>query len=614
VNKVDRVESKKYLVNLQNQEIGEIVVAHVAEAHVDRLIKEFNVEHFVASSATVRTPKFLSLVSLVVPPFIRHAHVHALLTTVLRYEEAAAFLDEHALSTNEAQVELFSVVPRRRKHGLLKPNGGDFPQLRIATAASLARGPKLPVTWRIVVVGRGSETAEAVREGLHSSPWCRFLSTTVLGRGDRIKTIDGDKKIVTVADAAETTKQIPYDVLVLAEDLDEVTIQQLPQPTPLGVVAVTDKSLDQVITDKVRSLRWNPLARVVVYGGDLEGLQVVGKLLAEGVPGEKISLVVPEGTATADAGIQLSWEQTTRKKVEVLSGAEFTLKSVEQMNNKIRGVVFSSGRKVSCRLLVTCAKNDVSEGLYHALEDAKIVYDGRIVLSRNFQTSHANIYATGSVAMFSKTLRPEGPSPDSAFLRHEEYNKRECGLRLANELAMKAVNEAEHAFAENAGAPIFQVPLVKHGVVPGALTYVRVEMCGMQRKSDPSGKQIMTNTLPTGGRLFELDIRNNRVARVVYLGKDSIDTDALMSIVGLRVEFLNKIVERFHAGKIDDLMDFLTVEVWSKGLFHDRFPDFIGSLLDRANNGKTVEIQDIKKSLVAFLRKADLGDFFMIAN
>lgn len=53
-------------------------------------------------------------------------------------------------------------------------------------------------------------------------------------------------------------------------------------------------------------------------------------------------------------------------------------------------------------LLVACRKADVSPWVFACLNDAGVVYDGRIVVDGAFRTSDPNIYAAGTAAKLSR--------------------------------------------------------------------------------------------------------------------------------------------------------------------------------------------------------------------
>ena len=73
-----------------------------------------------------------------------------------------------------------------------------------------------------------------------------------------------------------------------------------------------------------------------------------------------------------------------------------------------------------CDLLVTCDKPEVDPAVFYALNDASVVYDGRLVVDHEFRTNDADIYSAGTLAKFSRRNA-------HAALPMENYNSHEVG-------------------------------------------------------------------------------------------------------------------------------------------------------------------------------------------
>ena len=85
-------------------------------------------------------------------------------------------------------------------------------------------------------------------------------------------------------------------------------------------------------------------------------------------------------------------------------------------------------KEMDCRLLITAGHRDVDQDVFHSIHNNGLVYNGRLIVDKNFQTTDPSIFASGSLCEFSgryKSLAMGRP------LRLDRYNGREMGSRLA---------------------------------------------------------------------------------------------------------------------------------------------------------------------------------------
>ena len=84
--------------------------------------------------------------------------------------------------------------------------------------------------------------------------------------------------------------------------------------------------------------------------------------------------------------------------------------------------------ELECKVLITCCHRDVDEDVFKSIHDNGLVYNGRLIVDRNFQTTDPSILAAGSLCEFSNRYKSlsQGRS-----LRMDRYNGREIGSRLA---------------------------------------------------------------------------------------------------------------------------------------------------------------------------------------
>merc|ERR1712060_10783 len=84
--------------------------------------------------------------------------------------------------------------------------------------------------------------------------------------------------------------------------------------------------------------------------------------------------------------------------------------------------------ELEARVLITCGHRDVDPDVFKSIHDNGLVYNGRLIVDRNFQTTDPSIFAAGSLCEFSNRYKSlsQGRS-----LRMDRYNGREMGSRLA---------------------------------------------------------------------------------------------------------------------------------------------------------------------------------------
>jgi hypothetical protein len=84
--------------------------------------------------------------------------------------------------------------------------------------------------------------------------------------------------------------------------------------------------------------------------------------------------------------------------------------------------------EVDCRVLITAGHRDVDQDVFLSIHNNGLVYNGRLIVEKSFQTTDPSIFAAGSLCEFTGRYKPiaQGRS-----LRMDRYNGREMGARLA---------------------------------------------------------------------------------------------------------------------------------------------------------------------------------------
>jgi hypothetical protein len=78
--------------------------------------------------------------------------------------------------------------------------------------------------------------------------------------------------------------------------------------------------------------------------------------------------------------------------------------------------------------MVTCGHRDVDEDVFKSIHNNGLVYNGRLIVDKNFTTTDPSIFSAGSLCEFSNKFLGQA---NGRSLRMDRYNGREMGARLA---------------------------------------------------------------------------------------------------------------------------------------------------------------------------------------
>jgi len=333
-------------------------------------------------------------------------------------------------------------------------------------------------------------------------------------------------------------------------------------------------------------------------------------VLEEG--GEAGAQVDRRGNTASDDGSQHSARAPSRSGVDEGggdSGISPRIKCGILEDNGVSTHGFPQ-KLLACRVLITADAVNVDPDIFNSVHGNGLVYDGRLIVDHNFKTTDDAIFGAGSLCEFSRRFQRKNAE---RYLRHDGFNGREVGAKLAQMLLRKldpvngdtaAAGAVMGTKGGNAGMnnipednafdsldleesspellPEFYMPIAKGGFLPGNLHYYRIASCRKgevqyEQGESKADRVITTDTLDinTGqGHYCRLTSDNfGKVDSITYLGGEELQVESLWSLVGLSETFLNHLFVRWRDGDIPDIVEFLTDD-WATALFHDRFMDF----------------------------------------
>jgi len=159
--------------------------------------------------------------------------------------------------------------------------------------------------------------------------------------------------------------------------------------------------------------------------------------------------------------------------------------------------------KIQCRVCITAGHRDVDVDIFNAIHDNSLVYNGRLIVDRIFQTADLSIFGGGTLCAFSGKYKSliQGRS-----LRMENYNSREIGMRMARAFFDLLDPIAKNINGENALSeeiPFFSLPFGQGGVIPGNLNYYYITLpydtLAIRENEGATRNPLVSNTLKDDG-------------------------------------------------------------------------------------------------------------------
>jgi len=237
--------------------------------------------------------------------------------------------------------------------------------------------------------------------------------------------------------------------------------------------------------------------------------------------------------------------------------------------------------ELEARVLVTCGHRDVDPDVFKSIHDNGLVYNGRLIVDRHFQTTDPSIFAAGSLCEFSNRYKAlsQGRS-----LRMDRYNGREMGSRLA-----RSVFDIHDPHQPSPGEsqldeelPLFFLPQGQGSVLPNNIIYYHIKTTnplilkpGEQEVKNRSDIVADNLDCSTGkGHFIKFTFNSiGLIDSVTYMGDEEIILQSLWSFVGLHENYLNELTERYENHIIPNAVEFLS-ENWAIALYHEWFGDF----------------------------------------
>ncbi|TSP57654.1 Cilia- and flagella-associated protein 61 [Bagarius yarrelli] len=449
---------------------------------------------------------------------------------------------------------------------------------------------KININAKIVVVG-ASDTGLAFLEALTFCPHLQFNSLTLIsphGLPEYLSTdnisflstrhcysksdyaqlslhswvnvVEGkmtkiDRKMTRVQ--VNGTHRIPYDHLILC------TGQQYQMFCPTGVDISKWSSTSSVPEQRIfrytghipsnlftlndqqdcmRAYQWlidNFLQQegdALVYGDTIDVYTCVETLLQLGVTGSRIHVVHQTAPGSTSSFQNLTVFQAVRTALEKQNVHIYHNCLLAQMNDgqhpePLTSVSFTKDGpplRLECAVFFNFSRKGVDYKAFNAINNAHLLFDGRLVIDSNYHTNDRKIHAAGPSTKLSRRHYADQWC-------HLFFNSKEVGQELASML----------------------LHLLDPTLEPPA----------------KSGRSIKTGSVETGN-YFQLRFsQDNLVESITCLSFNPLPVSNYICLYGKHQQLLNRLYGRFDEDLIHDFYSYFR-ESWCLAIFHDRFADF----------------------------------------
>ncbi|KAJ3173742.1 hypothetical protein HDU88_002831 [Geranomyces variabilis] len=595
--------------------------------------------------AVLLNPLFVSCSRWVLEEVMRQTGLHALLHAVPYAVESENPTVVHLTDAATQAVAKREFVPVRPRREIAFPNnlrdGVPVPpplpcSLRVL-AAPLLYERKIVVNTRIVVVG-ASDCGLGFLDKLAYNPRITFTNLTListnglpfterdgnvpyvshrcfgtselvqLGLPDHVRIVRGTvEEVDRLARRCvlEDGSVVNYDYVVLTPGVQFNITSLGTGAAALHGIYTMNQGEDEDALDIACAKSGE--GRYVVYGRDMQAFAGVEMLLSRGVPGHKISLVIPPLRLPVSCFNNAVIDSKVRDVMNALGVSThdgYALERIESEFGAVTGVVLRSPSNKPSKLAIRpvhailyADDRSVAPGTFRVINDSCLVFDGRLVIDKWFSTPDSAVFAAGTVTKYSSRYQ--------TTWEHSLCDSREVGATLAEIMLPRFDQslEVNRALAEEASkdatlekkapppSPLrFTSAKKTVALLAGNLQYFHFDKPSLashtlefRAQQADYGRDLVLDTLtatPNGptGSYFRIHVAPSGIIEsVTYLGKQRLPLGNILCLYGMHEKYVNNIVSRFDEGIISDFASFLEKD-WALPLYFDRFGEFAKDL------------------------------------
>uniref|UniRef100_A0A8C3SFM6 Cilia and flagella associated protein 61 n=1 Tax=Chelydra serpentina TaxID=8475 RepID=A0A8C3SFM6_CHESE len=425
---------------------------------------------------------------------------------------------------------------------------------------------------------------------------CSWVNVVV----DKMTGIDRAAKHVVVSKG----KKVPYDHLVLCTgqqyqvpcltgaDISKLWTnrevihrckQRYTGEVPTNLFNLSD---DQ---DCLKAEHWlkenfiNSHGNVIVYGNTIDIYSTAQTLLSLGIHGSRIHLVQPPLSSNVTCLNNNAIEKAVKEALSTNDVCVYYDSMLAQWNegdhpDPITCASFTTNTrpfKLQCTAFFNFSNKGVDYETFKAINDACLVYDGRLVIDANFHTNDVTIRAAGPLTKFSNIYYANEWT-------HSNFSSKEIGFQLAAAMlnlfdpTLEPVSEPPEDLDRL--IPMYKGCKIQGGVLPGGYNYLHISKPGILTRLDVQitqpnyGMEIITGDA-TKGNYFRIHVNQYcMVETITCFSKEPFPVSNYVCLFGQHERVLNNLCSRWKEGLIKDLYSYFR-EPWSMAIYHDRFID-----------------------------------------
>ncbi|XP_051470281.1 cilia- and flagella-associated protein 61 isoform X3 [Apus apus] len=399
-------------------------------------------------------------------------------------------------------------------------------------------------------------------------------------------------------------KKVPYDYLVLCMGLkyqvlaptgaDISTLPTNREVTSKWPQRYTGKVPSNHFTlnddqDCLRAMHWlkenivNLEGNVIVYGNTIDIYTTVETLLSLGIDGSRIHLVKPPLSSNVTCLNNNDIESAVQEALSEAGVSVYCDSILAQWNRSddpdlITCAAFTTNTKpfkLQCSAFFSFAYRTVDYETFKAINDACLVFDGRLVIDTKFHTNDVSIRAAGPLTKYSRRYYVEEWT-------HSNFNSKEIGFELATSMlhlfdpSHKPISEPPEG--SDRLIPMYKGCQIKGGVLPGGYNYLHISKPEIPIRLDlqlalcDHGMEFITGEA-RHGNYFRMHINKySMVDSITCFSVEPFPVSNYICLYGQHERLLNDLCYRWNEGQITDLYSYFR-ESWSMAIYHDRFID-----------------------------------------
>ncbi|NWZ28929.1 CFA61 protein, partial [Asarcornis scutulata] len=341
--------------------------------------------------------------------------------------------------------------------------------------------------------------------------------------------------------------------------------------------------------DCLKALHWleenivNSEGNVIVYGNTIDIYTTVETLLSLGINGSRIHLVQPPLTSDVTCLNNSEIESAVQEALSE-AGVSVYYDSILAQWSKgddpdlITCAAFTTNTepfKLQCSAFFSFAYRTVDYETFKAINDACLVFDGRLVIDTEFHTNDVSIRAAGSLTKYSRKYYADEWT-------HSNFNSKEIGFELATSMlnlfdpTLKPFSKPPEGM--DSLIPMYKGCKIKGGVLPRSCNYLHISKPEIPIQLDielalsDHGMEIITGNA-RHGNYFRMHINKySMVDSITCFSKTPFPVSNYICLYGQHECLLNDLHYRWNEGQITDLYSYFR-EPWSMAIYHDQFID-----------------------------------------